>query len=103
MAATLAYAGKNRTLAIVWGSGTVETMPTAKAPLDTRSRARNAGTERMRKMPDPEDRGDFARKGAAAAHRPATLARRIAKAWVTLSEDERSEVREILRQAGVTA
>jgi hypothetical protein len=44
----------------------------------------------------PEERAESARTAARSAHAPATLARRIVKAWPELSRTERAEVREIL-------
>lgn len=49
----------------------------------------------------PEQRVAAARAGAARLHHPVTLARRIAKAWPGLSEDDRRAVRRVLRETGM--
>ena len=64
-------------------------------PLSPGQKARVAGRARMASM-TPEERSDVARAGAAAANRPAALARRIAKAWPELPAFERAIVLKIL-------
>lgn len=49
----------------------------------------------------PDERTESARTAANAAHRPAALARRIARAWPTLDRAGRKEVRDILREAKI--
>lgn len=48
-----------------------------------------------------EQRSAAGRARAAMLHHPTSLARRIAKAWPDLSDDDRREVRRSLREAGV--
>jgi len=50
-----------------------------------------------------EQRQAAGRARAATLHHPTTLARRIAKAWPELSDEDRREVRRELRRAGVIA
>jgi hypothetical protein len=69
-------------------------------PLTRTERATRAGQASAASR-TPDERAETARAGAAAAHRPAVLARRIARAWENLTTDEQREVREILRDAGV--
>jgi len=68
---------------------------------DTRRRVTAAGGHGRAASLTEEERTASASTAARAAHRPAALARRIAKAWRETDRAERAEVREILRKAGI--
>jgi acyl-CoA reductase-like NAD-dependent aldehyde dehydrogenase len=57
--------------------------------------ARQGGLARVAKA-DPEEIARARRSGAAATNSAVALARRIVKAWPTLSRTQRAEVRDIL-------
>jgi hypothetical protein len=66
----------------------------------TVARARKAGQASMAAR-TADERAAGATRAAYGAHHPRTLARRIGAAWPELDDDERREVRAILREAGV--
>jgi hypothetical protein len=68
---------------------------------ETRQRVTSAGGRGRALALTPEERAESARTAANSAHRPANLARRIVKAWPSLSRAERAEVREVLRGGSV--
>lgn len=49
----------------------------------------------------PEQRSAAGKARAAQLHHPTTLARRLAKGWAALGEDDRKAVRATLRAAGI--
>lgn len=65
---------------------------------DVRARVTSAGGHGRAVALTAEQRTEGARAAANAAHAPATLARRIVKAWPKLNRTERAEVREILAE-----
>lgn len=63
---------------------------------ETRQRVTSAGGHARAEALSPERRSEIGRSAAAAINSPAALARRIIKAWPSLSRAERAEVRGIL-------
>ena len=61
------------------------------------------GGRRRWAIDDPEAALVARRKAAAAVNSPAALARRLAKRWPEMSDDERTEVRLILASMGILA
>jgi 5-formyltetrahydrofolate cyclo-ligase len=70
--------------------------PDGKLTTHERAKAANAALT-------TEQRSAAGKARAAALHHPVTLARRIAKAWPELSDEDRRAVRRELRRAGVIA
>jgi hypothetical protein len=70
---------------------------TDKMDPETRRVVASAGGRARIDALSPEQATVLGRAGAARANAPASLARRIAKAWPALSAEERAEVRAILR------
>lgn len=68
----------------------------AAADAATRARVAKAGGDGRAAAMSEQEREASARTAANAAHRPATLARRIVRAWPDLSAEERAEVIGIL-------
>ena len=79
---------------------TVAGMPKPDGRLTFTERASRAGQASAEAL-TPEERKERARKAVSAANSPAARARSIARAWPELDDDERAEVRAILRRAGV--
>jgi len=69
---------------------------------DTRRRVTAAGGHGRAASLTAQERAASASTAAKAAHSPAALARRVARAWPELSRAERAEVRAILREAGIS-
>ena len=67
-----------------------------RMPPETRKAVTSAGGHGRAAALTGEERAAVARSGGRASHTPASLARRIVKAWPGLSRAERNEVRAIL-------
>lgn len=67
-----------------------------------RREAQSEGARNRWSETDPAEALAARQRAAAAVNSPAGLARRIAKRWPDLDNDERAEVRAILAEAGVT-
>ncbi len=76
---------------------TLANMTTPRQPMTLKERARAGGHGRAAALTDTQ-RTESARRAATAAHRAEALARRIVKAWPTLSDTERDTVRAILAE-----
>lgn len=72
----------------------------AKDPGLRKQQASHAGQQRMHTM-TAEERSAVARAGAAGLHKPVTHARRLARAWPSLNAEDRKEVRQVLKEAGI--
>lgn len=105
MTTALQFAGRYRALTLTWGrerapvaAERLAAIPASLADmgLTPHERARKANAALT-----TEQRQAAGRARAATLHHPITLARRIAKAWGGLSDEDRREVRRALREAGV--
>lgn len=94
----MTFAGPKRSLAFTWGTRMPATLPDMPhQPMTRQERASAGGHGRAATLTDTQ-RTESASRAAAAAHRPEVLARRIVKAWPTLSDAERGLVRAILAE-----
>lgn len=124
--AAVQYAGRRAVLTIAWGPrrrdrslvepaaveppaasrpqvsapATVTAMPRPDGRLTTTERASTAGKASAEAL-TPDERKERARKAVSVSNSPAARARSIVRAWPELDDDERAEVRAILRRGGV--
>lgn len=68
--------------------------------MSTTERAQRAG-QASAAAKTPEEREEAARHAAAGAHGPVATARKLAARWDDSTDEQRREVRRILREAGI--
>jgi hypothetical protein len=114
MSGTLAMTGRRVAITLAWSRSprrrtaaemTDVGMPARLAsvppsPLTPTERASRAGHASAAAKTQSE-RSEAASRAARAAHSPVGAARKLAAKWADASEDERREIRRVLRDAGV--